>query len=305
MKRTLLKSATLFFGSLIPLFIFIKNAASIDESLSKPILHIEISEEGKLSGYFTKDERTIFFEAIRGEKNPKGDPGMPLFSVDARIMDGNHIPFVYQMGGHGLLDSDWKEEYQTYRDQPKDEDEREENFMMLPALAKALKKYVASHKRYKHEIRALISLSAIKQTELYDLDDTASKDQNLAMKTNQIVYKHRISIHKKKAWDRLKYDHSAVKLKIYNYRSGKLLLVFSTANHGTSAGDMNEKCNTSLLKYDSNIYLWDQACDALGFPYGAHVCNNDTKQEFQSQYNGGTQHWGYCVPIMPYAPDCN
>jgi len=274
--------------------------------LEKSGLRINATAKGKLSGSFSKDGRIIYFETIRGEKNPRSDPNGPKYAVDVRIMDVNRLTFVGQIGGHGLVDLEWKDEYQKLSDIPVNAEDRAQDFLILPDLVKALNAYARQHKGYEWEIKALISQATISKSDLIDQEEDAEKEQIVAVAASKKIYKHRIAICKKKVYNSVNFEHSAVRLKIYDYGSGKLLLDFNTSNHGTSAKDMSEKCSSTLLKYDTKVYIWDQACDCLGFPFRlTHVCNNDTKQEFLSQYNGGTRHWGYCVPQMLYAPNCN
>jgi len=295
------KMVCVFIGLLVLMAISADVSAA---GLEKSGLKINVLAKGKISGSFTKGGRTIYFEAIRGEKNPRSDPDAPKYAIDVRIMDSNRITFVGQIGGHGLVDLEWKDEYQKFSDIPVNAEERAQDFLILPDLAKALKAYSRRHNGYKWELKTLISQATISESDLMDQED-AEREQIVAAAVARI-YKHRIAICKKKVYNVVNFEHSAVRLKIYDYSSGKLLLDFSTSNHGTSAKDMSEKCSSTLLKYDTNVYIWDQACDCLGFPFRlTHVCNNDTKQEFLSQYNGGTRHWGYCTPQMLYAPNCN
>lgn len=309
MKKLQSMLAMACFVFLAILIVFAGNAVA-KEKTGKQTLKIKIASNGFLMGSFAKDGRIIYFEVVRGEENPKGDPDAPKFAVDVRIMDANRLVFIGQIGGHGLFDSGWKEEYQALSSFPINTNERMLDFKLLPDMVRALKEYSKSHKNNQLEIKTLINMATIKDSELVDHEFNAEEEwkqlSSLAV-TSGRIYKHRIAICKKKVWDGYSYEHSAVKLEISEYSSGKVLLRFYTTNHGTSSKDMSEKCSSSLLRYDTKVYIWDNACDCLGFPYNprVHVCNNDTKQEFQSQYNGSTRHWGYCVPWLLYAPNCN
>lgn len=308
MKKQLLKLSFVALCFSVVLLLCKVNNLSAKTKSEKPLLQVKILPAGKISGSFTENGRTIYFETQKGLANPDDDPDAPPFELDIRIMDGRRAPFMVQTAGHRPMEEKWYEEQKAFENTPINEEERSTDFSMLPSMIKSLKSYNKKHKRTRWEIKEIIKLlmSVVNENVFDETDDSFTENQVQEKATMaSSSFDHQVTIRKKKAFGII-FEHSAIRLRIYK-TYGSLLLQHSTCNHGTCATStsMSSKCTKTFTKSNLTIYLWDLMCDYWGYPYGSHLCNGDTYQEYLSVKNGQSIDWGVCGTARLYAPDCD
>lgn len=179
---------------------------------------------------------------------------------------------------------------------------------MLSSMIKALKTYNKKHKKTQWEIKEVIKLlvSVINENIFDEAKDFSTENQTQGkMSIASSSYTHEVAIRRKRAFG-VVFEHSAIRLRIYQTGSN-LVAQYSTCNHGTCATDssMSTKCIRTLFKPDLTFYLWDLMCDYWGYPYGSHLCNGDTYQEYLSIKNSQSIDWGVCGTARLYAPNCD
>lgn len=264
-----------------------------------------------------KDGRVLFFEAIRGKPNPKGDPTAPPYSVDVRIRDANKIAFLLSVGGNRPANPQWIEDQKATEGIFVDDNDRMLDFMLVPDLAKALRNYQWTHKNVLPELRQLIELAG--SVNVDDLFDSDSNPMQGGVQPNSVFatkYKHKVYIRKKPLDNYPILEHSALRFRIYTM-GGTLKYEYNTCtcNHGTCANDshMSTKCDNSWTRDNLKMYIWDKMCDAYNSKCNLpiltyHSCNDDTQLQYYATKNQGFSSGAagnICGYPAPWAPSCN
>lgn len=289
--------------------------------LSQPGLEVAAGE-GIVSGSFTMACDTIYFEAIRGGMIESPDPDAPLYALDIRIMDQNHIPFFVQTAGPTPMARSWYADKEKSESLPLDIGGRQRAFAILPSAARALRAY-QKHTDHPAEAtdrrrcvspgpdweieRVVAMMESLTIGDMQDIEGACPAAVRAPQANAVATYTHKVTIKKKSANFPLaqEWEHSAVLLQIYQ-AGGALLTDYYTCNHGACAIDpsMSTQCTTSVTKANINYYMWDLMCDYYGSPYLLHLCNSDTLQEYLSVVNSSSQDWGICFTPRVYAPSC-
>lgn len=310
------KNVALFSISILSLlspFVQCERALANDEQTQ---LVIRVETDGTLDGSYTKNNKSIYFEAIRGEFNIENDPALTPYALDVRVLDNNKIPFltksnqVTQDDGWLLMDDDVNEE------------ERQTSLDMLPDAISELKEAyinVNSENQKTENIEGLTNDNRWELWEVIELMRSAVEEKNrlnrdisrIKMLVNKnaskTVYTHEVAIMRKPAViDNTNYEHSAI-LVTY-YKNNKFYARSSSCNHG-ACGDnktMSKKCSKKF-DHDKMLPLQDTMCDKVtsyGFSAGKHVCNNDTKAQYL-QFKKGTADYSVCYSWLKSAPSCD
>jgi hypothetical protein len=271
-------------------------------------LRVSISDDGHVTGSFTKGKSTLYFEAIRGEAIDSAEPDAAPFTLDINVQDDSHTPFLIQGHGPTPATKAYYENLVTSQATPVDEGVRRRAFALLPAAVVALTDYTEEHDLNAWEIRQIIALmNSVTLSDIEDADTEASSSSSRIAPSAIATYKHVVTIKRKAAFDiKWELEHSALLLAIYNSK-GSLLSQTSTCNHGACAtsSSMTTKCTSTFLKPYLTIYAWDLMCDGFGYWYGGHTCNTDTRQEYLSIKGSSSQNWGICSVKYLYAPSCD
>lgn len=125
-----MRRVILMLGLLVCALVFTRGSMAEAKS-EQSLLQVKILSVKEIGGSFTKDGRTIYFETRKGAPNPDDDPDAPLFELDIRIMDENHIPFVVQIAGHRPIDEKWNEEQKSFENIPINREERTAFFYVV------------------------------------------------------------------------------------------------------------------------------------------------------------------------------
>ncbi len=300
-----------FLGAVIALIVIAVNVTAKDK-FEKPLLKIAIVSNGMVSGSFAKDGRTIYFEAIRGEKNPKGDPNAPKFSVDIRIMDDMGIPFVVRAGGGKMINPQWIEDQKVAEGFILDDNDTLFDFYLLPDFVKALKAFQKKSKNKTPELEELINCAgSVKESDFFDESNPEINTKGISTMATT-VYKYKAEIRKKKLDDYPIVEHSALRVRLYT-SSGTLKYTFNSCNHGTCADSskMSTKCTKEWTRSNVSLPIYDKMCDDLtkkGYVAGYHSCNSDTKLQYKTAKDGkfsASYAWGVCMFPYPKAPSCD
>lgn len=241
------------------------------------------AEAGRLAGSFIEGGRVIYFEAVRGEENPRealSDPDVPRFSVDVRFVDAGGRTLIISGGGGEVARPDWAPE----GDQA-DPEERTKDLELVAHLA--------------GELELLGPLPGLD----YELDKVAQladelRGFELVVKPSGDVpyactagYEHDMTIRYKAAFDLPVGHHTAVRLDNWYLTTGCSWIYQGyqeSCNHGTcaTAATMADWC---IWPSAIRSYQWpafqvysaygNGACSTYYNPWsnlGGHNCNDDT-----------------------------
>lgn len=275
----------------------------------QPKLILSIEPDGAINGSYTENGRTIFIEALRGEKkSDTDDPDMLPYALDIRILDENGIPFLVQNSGvsQGLGDMEWI----RVQANP-DGAVRQHAIQMLPNAIRYVRAALAGEVPENAVIQNLTDENRWEILAVLDLMRSMAEDiperafrkkssaERLAMAASY-TYEYEVSIRKKKVEGLWYAEHSALRVRYYN-NTGERFAQYSSCNHGTCAdnGVMSTKCS-KRFKHNAMIGLVNEVCDTFtSYKYKVHTCHDDTAVQYRTFKEGG---WRTGLSVECYAP---
>lgn len=274
----------------------------------QPKLILSIEPDGTINGSYIENGRTIFIEALRGEKNDTDDPNVLPYALDVRILDESGIPFLVQNNGvsQGFGDIEWT------RVQTNPEGTvRQHAIRMLPNAIRHVRAALAGEAPENAVIQNLTDENQWEVLNALDLMRSMAEDlptrafgkkpsaERSAMAA-AYTYEYEAAIRKKRVEGLWYAEHSALRVRYYN-NTGARFAQYSSCNHGTCAdnGVMSTKCS-KRFKHNAMIGLVNEVCDTFtSYKYKVHTCHDDTIVQYRTFKAGG---WRTALSAECYAP---
>jgi hypothetical protein len=295
-----------------------KQSADPGEIKEGLVLSEADAKSGRLAGSFAQGGRVIYFEAERGEENPRpamNELDLPRFSVDARFMDAAGKTFILSGGGGEVARPDWDPEADD-----SDPEERTKDLALVVKFADELT-LLGAMPGLDYELEKLAQLA--EELRGMDLVVKPSGDVPYACTPG---YEHDMTIRYKAAFDLPIGNHSAVRLDSW-YLNTFCTWVYQgyqeSCNDGTCATalSMADLCywnspirSTKWPAFQVYTAYENGSCSSFYNPWstlGGHNCNDDTY--FQgynirnnAYYLAASGPSGICTDgtTHSYAPNC-